>query len=380
MIAAAGISTTLEAPVGGIGTGSAVSDMLNTAGAQTAGYEWVHGPSLRPFEPHVDLDGIQFESFDAEALANHGDWPDNAYFMPGDHDGCLCDFMPIWMSPEEPSAPTLTMGDPGPDSGYSDEDRASMQQALSDAVARSPELATGEGGVRPLASVSYSSNALTQDQGAFREGALTANRAGEAVENHYCAACWPGTVQTSYATGTAQTIVRSPMSIIVNDSGPYAVSNTVAIQDAYGTMTHEIGHAFFDSRGIDSFNTAAWLTNMNGIGPDEAAQISIYAASDPREALAEMYSLKYTPGYSLPADIASKFDAIETAVRPADGSAKLSTQTEWLKMPATVPRPGSEAEAATRAAAAANIAAGKWVASGSDEPSDSKQRDKPSEK
>jgi hypothetical protein len=89
-------TATLTAPVGQIGTGSTIGDLLSTAGATTAQYEWNHGPSLAPFEPHLDLDGVQFASFDDPALANDGDFPDNAYYMPGDHPGCLCDFTPLW--------------------------------------------------------------------------------------------------------------------------------------------------------------------------------------------------------------------------------------------------------------------------------------------
>jgi hypothetical protein len=87
-------------PAGQIGTGSTIGDLITGAGGQTKGYQWVHGPSLKPFEPHAALDGAEFENFDDPQLANPGDWPENQFFMPGDHDGCLCDFMPIYLSPE----------------------------------------------------------------------------------------------------------------------------------------------------------------------------------------------------------------------------------------------------------------------------------------
>jgi hypothetical protein len=82
--------------VGQIGTGDTISSFLSGEGQSIAGYEWVHGPSLNPFEPHEDLDGTEFGSFDDAALANTGDWPPNAYFIPGDHRGCSCDFMPLY--------------------------------------------------------------------------------------------------------------------------------------------------------------------------------------------------------------------------------------------------------------------------------------------
>lgn len=87
--------------IGQVGTGSVISDMLSSAGADTEGYEWTHGPSLKPFEPHEALDGVQFSSFDDPALANSGSWPDNEYYLPGDHDGCLCDATPLWVTPGE---------------------------------------------------------------------------------------------------------------------------------------------------------------------------------------------------------------------------------------------------------------------------------------
>ena len=96
-----------EAPVGGIGTGGVVNDVLNSAGARNTGYEWVHGPSVVPFFDtkkdgvggHLALDGVVFQSFSDDALANPGTFPNKPYFYPGDHDGCLCDAMPLWVGP-----------------------------------------------------------------------------------------------------------------------------------------------------------------------------------------------------------------------------------------------------------------------------------------
>lgn len=79
---------------GGIGTGIVLAEVLDESGFSTEGYEWVYGVFTRdkPFEPHEALDGEQFEDFDADVLANPGDWPDTSHFYPGDHDGCACDF------------------------------------------------------------------------------------------------------------------------------------------------------------------------------------------------------------------------------------------------------------------------------------------------
>lgn len=86
-----------ELPAGGVATGPAVIDTLATIQIRTTGYEWVYGdPGSRQsnFEPHEALDGIGFSSFQDPVLANPGSWPPVAYFSPGDHFGCQCDFVP----------------------------------------------------------------------------------------------------------------------------------------------------------------------------------------------------------------------------------------------------------------------------------------------
>lgn len=91
----------LGQPVGGIATGATVSSVAKAAGASTAGYEWVHGPSDKPFQPHEDLDGREFVTFDDPVLANEGTFPDNQFYMPGDHAGCLCDVTPLWVTDQD---------------------------------------------------------------------------------------------------------------------------------------------------------------------------------------------------------------------------------------------------------------------------------------
>jgi hypothetical protein len=83
-------------PIGQIGTGSTISDLLSQNGLGMTGYTWDHGMTLKAFEPHLDLDGVDFATFDDPALANDGDFPDNAYFLPGDHSGCSCDWHANW--------------------------------------------------------------------------------------------------------------------------------------------------------------------------------------------------------------------------------------------------------------------------------------------
>jgi hypothetical protein len=79
-------------PVGGVATGPGV---MGAAGGVER-YVWDYGSApRRPFEPHVTLDGIEFDNFDDDVLANSEGWPDVPFFMPGDHDGCVCDVTPI---------------------------------------------------------------------------------------------------------------------------------------------------------------------------------------------------------------------------------------------------------------------------------------------
>jgi hypothetical protein len=88
-------------PVGGLATGATMSGVLMDAGVSNTGYEWVHGPSDKPFRPHEDLDGVEFASFDDDQLANVDDFPSNNFLFPGDHVGCLCDFTPLWVSDQD---------------------------------------------------------------------------------------------------------------------------------------------------------------------------------------------------------------------------------------------------------------------------------------
>lgn len=86
----------LDGPAGGIATGDLASDVWDQLGVSFAGYEWVVGAPDRPFEPHQDLEGEQFSSFDDDALlSDSGEFPFVDHYFPGDHDGCQCDFTPI---------------------------------------------------------------------------------------------------------------------------------------------------------------------------------------------------------------------------------------------------------------------------------------------
>lgn len=86
-----------SAPVGGIATGERVINLFEAHGEVVEAYQWVYGvyPRSRPFEPHMALDGLVFNNFDDASLTNTEGWPPVSHFVPGDHAGCVCDFMPI---------------------------------------------------------------------------------------------------------------------------------------------------------------------------------------------------------------------------------------------------------------------------------------------
>lgn len=87
-------------PLTGIGSGPIITGVLTAGGADLDHYVWVHGISDHPFEPHLALDGTEFDHFNAETLANtDATWVGNAFFFPGDHDGCSCDVQLMWSGP-----------------------------------------------------------------------------------------------------------------------------------------------------------------------------------------------------------------------------------------------------------------------------------------
>lgn len=92
-------------PAGGIGTGELMRTALRDEGVNVEAYEWTYGPAFRqrPFEPHLSLDGVRFRNFDDPVLANTEGWPSVAFYLPGDHTGCNCDFIPIVVPASEVS-------------------------------------------------------------------------------------------------------------------------------------------------------------------------------------------------------------------------------------------------------------------------------------
>lgn len=96
-------------PVPGLATGPDTGEAIRAGGGAVEAYRWVYGPATRgqPFPPHVRLDGRVFQNFDDPQLANTSGWPPYSHYIPGDHQGCRCDYEPIVLSPEAARAAGL---------------------------------------------------------------------------------------------------------------------------------------------------------------------------------------------------------------------------------------------------------------------------------
>jgi len=102
--------------VGGVATGPDVTRAIRDHGGTTEAYRWVYGPARRkaPFMPHLRLDGQVFERFDSPVLTNGSGWPPFAFYIPGDHAHCRCDFEPIILTPAQARSAGLSTGPPPP--------------------------------------------------------------------------------------------------------------------------------------------------------------------------------------------------------------------------------------------------------------------------
>lgn len=79
----------------GLLSGDNVRDLFSRAALELGGWVWIYGdPSARttPFEPHLDLDGVTFSSWEDDVLANPDVWPEVDFLYPGDHLWCQCTF------------------------------------------------------------------------------------------------------------------------------------------------------------------------------------------------------------------------------------------------------------------------------------------------
>lgn len=91
-------------PFSGVATGATFQQVLTDNGCQQREYEWNVGPTSHPFDPHAALNEVTFTDFTDPALANDGDFPNNAFFFPGDHNGCMCDATAMWVTADDVQA------------------------------------------------------------------------------------------------------------------------------------------------------------------------------------------------------------------------------------------------------------------------------------
>ena len=86
-------------PLGGVALGAEVSELLRDEGAEELGFTWVYGITTveRHFEPHFELEGERFTSWADERLKPSARYAwVGEHFTPGDHDGCMCDYVPSY--------------------------------------------------------------------------------------------------------------------------------------------------------------------------------------------------------------------------------------------------------------------------------------------
>jgi len=93
-----GAAGTDGAQAGGLALGTDVTGVIDEQ-ADRVGFSWKYGitPRERQFEPHRQLNGHRFESWSDAGLATNAQtaWV-GTHYAPGDHDGCLCDYVPTW--------------------------------------------------------------------------------------------------------------------------------------------------------------------------------------------------------------------------------------------------------------------------------------------
>lgn len=92
-----------ESETKGLATGAIVNNALSENGHHNIGFQWRYGPTppQNTFPPHFKLSGKKFTGFnDPKLVPPPADAWVGPVFHPGDHEGCLCDYMPIYAIPE----------------------------------------------------------------------------------------------------------------------------------------------------------------------------------------------------------------------------------------------------------------------------------------
>ena len=79
----------------GVLSGDTMGELLREAAGLefSNAFIWDYGDAGSrqwPYLPHEGLDGVEFSSWDSDALGNNEDWPSYSHFFPGDHEYCQC--------------------------------------------------------------------------------------------------------------------------------------------------------------------------------------------------------------------------------------------------------------------------------------------------
>lgn len=101
-------------PQSGVAAGQTMLDLLRSeARIAPSGYLWIYGDAgsrQTPFEPHRNLAGVTFSSFDDPKLASSGlAWPFVGHYFPGDHAYCQCDYVAV-MADTDVAASAVPVG------------------------------------------------------------------------------------------------------------------------------------------------------------------------------------------------------------------------------------------------------------------------------
>lgn len=106
-------------PIGGLALGDTVQSAITNEGGAGIGFEWVYGITDldHEFEPHRDIEGLRFEGWKdpklSTALDPRGAWV-GPFFHPGDHQGCMCDYVPVFAIPQyKADIESLQVNSPG---------------------------------------------------------------------------------------------------------------------------------------------------------------------------------------------------------------------------------------------------------------------------
>jgi hypothetical protein len=229
---------------------------------------------------------------------------------------------------------------------------------VSNALQRNPELADSKS---PLLSVTYASGGAPDGINDHQYEQMVSGqveRSAGATTSH-----WTDQFASDPEYQGERLVINDFVNYEDQTLAPPAVS--AADGDVEGMITHELGHAYFQSHGVDSTGAATALLDGVHISLSDLGSVSNYAASNPQESLAELYGMKYADGGThwgdIDPDIRSSFDLIEGQVNQLPVSTHSYLPTVGNVPVGYVPLRGSPMLERMNQAAKANIATNAWV-------------------